>query len=126
MASAKRGLSLAFAISSWLIVIPVALAAPAAAPVPKVMLGYWSSTPSCTDRAAQLRVTATTAQVGNGPEQPIVYYPNDAARGQGAIHWRAEGNVDNFVYNAASHTIIHNGQGYHMPGRTSYHRCRPL
>jgi hypothetical protein len=95
----------------------------AAAPaVPSAMIGTWSSG-RCSDPSSLLVITATTAKLGKNPAEPVVYYPNDDGSGHGAIHWKQEGNVDNFVYLAATKKIVHNTQGYHMPGAVLYARC---
>ncbi len=62
---------------------------------------------------------------GHGEAAEIVYVPNDDGAGHGAIHWAQEGNVDNFVYAAGKDAIVHNVQGYHMPGAVLYQRCKP-
>lgn len=99
-----------------------ALVAAASAAVPSSMIGIWSSG-RCSDEGSRLVITATTAKLGTNPAEPIVYYPNDDGNGHGAIHWKEEGNVDNFVYVTATKKILHNTQGYHMPGAVLYARC---
>jgi hypothetical protein len=98
------------------------VAALAGSPVPKPMLGTWSSG-ACATKSAQLVIGPKVARLGTGNPMPIVYYANDDGAGNGAIHWREEGNVDNFVYVAAGTRIVHNTQGYHMPGQVVYKRC---
>jgi hypothetical protein len=101
--------------------VAILLAAVAAA-VPSNMIGTWSSG-RCSDQSSRLVITATTAKLGTSRAQKIVYYPNDDGAGHGAIHWQQEGNVDNFVYVSATKKIVHNVQGYHMPGAVLYARC---
>jgi hypothetical protein len=86
------------------------------------MVGTWS-TGSCTDASKLLVITATTAKMGTEPAAAIVYYPDDAGAGNGAIHWKEEGSVDNFVYVAEVKKLVHNTQGYGMPGKVAYVRC---
>jgi hypothetical protein len=92
------------------------------ASVPAAMIGTWAHG-SCASAANRLVVTATTAALGATTPQPIVYEADDAGPGRGAIHFQGEGSVDNFVYVAQSKTIVHNAQGYHMPGQVVYKRC---
>jgi hypothetical protein len=92
------------------------------APVPPAMLGTWTHA-SCSTKSALLAIGPKVAQLGTGRPMPIVYIANDDGAGNGAIHWRQEGNVDNFVYVAESKRIVHNTQGYHMPGQVVYTRC---
>jgi hypothetical protein len=92
------------------------------APVPPAMLGTWTHA-SCSTQSALLAIGPKVAQLGTGRPMPIVYIANDDGAGNGAIHWRQEGNVDNFVYVAESKRIVHNTQGYHMPGQVVYTRC---
>jgi hypothetical protein len=101
--------------------VAILLAAVAAA-VPSNMIGTWSSG-RCSQQSSRLVITATTAKLGTSRAQKIVYCPNDDGAGHGAIHWQQEGNVDNFVYVSATKKIVHNVQGYHMPGAVLYARC---
>ena len=100
----------------------VMLLAAGAAAVPSNMIGAWSSG-RCSDQSSRLVITATTAKLGKSPARKIVYYPNDDGAGHGAVHWQQEGNVDNFIYVSATKKIVHNVQGYHMPGAVLYARC---
>jgi hypothetical protein len=93
------------------------------APVPAAMLGTWSDASCSAGAASRLVIGPKVAKLGTGRPMPIVFYPDDTGKGRGAIHWREEGNVDNFVYDAASKRIVHNLQGYHMPGQVVYARC---
>lgn len=86
------------------------------------MLGTWSSG-SCSDADKLLVITPTTAKMGTSDSAAIAYAANDDGNGNGAIHWQAEGSVDNFVYDASNDRIIYNAQGYHMPGAVAYKRC---
>ena len=99
-----------------------ALPAPRTAPVPRAMLGTWSDG-ACGKPGTRLVIGPKVARLAGGRPMPIVYYSDDDGAGHGAIHWRGEGNVDNFVYLPASRRIVHNTQGYHMPGQILYQRC---
>jgi hypothetical protein len=101
----------------------LAAASARVAAVPAAMLGTWSDASCSAGAASRLVIGPKVAKLGTGRPMPIVYYPDDAGAGRGAIHWREEGNVDNFVYDAASKRIVHNLQGYHMPGQVLYRRC---
>ena len=90
--------------------------------VPKAMLGRWYHGP-CSHPDQRLTITPTRAKLGAQPAAGIVYYPNDDGAGNGAIHWRAQFSVDNFVYLAAHNRIVHNTQGYHMPDEVVFRRC---
>ena len=90
--------------------------------VPAAMLGTWSSG-SCSDPAKLVVITATTAKMGTGPAAGIIYVADDDGAGNGAIHWKEEGSVDNFVYVASTDKLVYNAQGYHMPGAVGYTRC---
>jgi hypothetical protein len=93
-------------------------------PIPSAMLGTWSSG-SCSDPSKLLLITATTVKMGTGPAASVVYVPDDDGAGNGAIHWTAEGSVDNFVLVTVDSTnkIVYNAQGYHMPGAVAYTHC---
>jgi hypothetical protein len=104
-----------------IVLLSVLLAAGSPA-VPSDMLGTWS-TGSCTDSSKLLVITATTAKMGTEPAAAIVYVPDDAGPGNGAIHWKEEGSVDNFVYVPEVKKLVHNTQGYGMPGKVAYVHC---
>ena len=40
-----------------------------------------------------------------------------------AIYWAEEGVIDNFVMGRTPHVLVHNTQGFHMPGEEGYARC---
>jgi hypothetical protein len=40
-----------------------------------------------------------------------------------AISWAKEGSVDNFVIGRNPNVLVHNTQGFHMPGEEGYARC---
>jgi hypothetical protein len=106
------------------VALGIVLVGATSAPVPRVMIGTWARG-SCARPADRLVISPQSAKVGTAAAAPIVYYPDDDGRGHGAIHWREEGNVDNFVYVRSRDVIVHNTQGYHMPGRVVYKRCTP-
>ena len=103
----------------------LALAATGPAPVPKAMLGTWTHG-ACAAKSASLVIGPKVARLGTGHPMPTVYIANDDGAGNGALHWRRAGNVDNFVYLPETKRIVHNTQGYHMPGQVTYTRCSSL
>lgn len=113
----------AAAIAGGMFCATVAPSSAAALAVPKTMIGTWAHG-NCASQKDRLVITSTTAALGTDEPKPVVYFTNDAGPGKGALHWREEGNVDNFVYLSAERTIVHNTQGYNMPGRVYYGRCR--
>jgi hypothetical protein len=90
--------------------------------IPTAMLGTWSMG-SCSDSSKLLVITPSTVQMATDPAAAVVYYPDDAGAGNGAIHWKEEGSVDNFVYVPSTNKIVHNTQGYGMPGAVAYSHC---
>ncbi len=97
------------------------LSATAGARVPSTMIGTWAHG-SCSDPASRLRITAATAALGTGKPAAIYYDANDGGS-HAALHWRQEYNVDNFVYVRETKRIVHNTQGFGMPGAVVYKRC---
>lgn len=106
-----------------LAVLLAAIPVPKTAPVPKAMLGTWSDSGCSGKSGTRLIIGPKVARLAGAHPMPIVYYVDDDGAGHGAIHWREEGNVDNFVYVPATKRIVHNTQGYHMPGQIIYQRC---
>jgi len=91
--------------------------------VPAAYLGRWARDGRCADPAALLVITPQTATLGRAAPAAIVYVPDDDGAGHGALHWRQEGVVDDFVFDQGSQTLVHHLQGSHMPGRLVYRRC---
>jgi len=96
--------------------------AAASAPVPKAMLGKWYHGP-CSHPDETLSIAKKRARIGHGRVGPIVYYPNDDGEGHGAIHWRSQFSVDNFVFYPTHNRIVHNAQGYGFPQQIVFRRC---
>lgn len=89
--------------------------------VPANMRGRWAHG-SCAIAANRLIVTRKTAKLGIAKPAAIYYDPG--AGGQGAaIHWNQEYVVDNFVYAPSLNAIVHNTQGFGMPGAVLYKKC---
>jgi hypothetical protein len=91
--------------------------------VPSVWLGTWNSA-HCGQSDTALVIRPTTARLGTGHFAPVHYIPDDDRQGHGgAIHWDQEYEVDNFVYRGNVDKIVHNTQGYGMPGQVVFTRC---
>jgi hypothetical protein len=112
------------ALASFFVLAPAAqaVAADHTAPVPSEMLGNWAHG-SCSAASNRLLITPTKAKLGVAQSAPIQYFPNDEGAGRGAIHWAQEYVVDNFVYDSTSKAVVHNTQGFGMPGQVVYKRC---
>lgn len=87
-------------------------------PVPPTMQGVWGRHGRCDLRLERLTITAHTAGWGRGPFQRVDYNEGD-----GSVGWVEEGVVDNFVIGGTPDTLVHNTQGFHMPGQDGYLRC---
>ena len=94
----------------------------AASDVPRAMIGTWAHG-NCASMKDRLVITPTVATFGTDQPKAIVYFTDDAGPGKGALRWREEYDVDNFVYESDRKMIIHNTQGYNMPGQVYYKRC---
>lgn len=86
--------------------------------VPANMRGVWGKHGRCDVPADRLTITSNRAGWGNGPFRPVDYSTDDHA-----IGWTVEGNVDNFVMGRTPNVLVHNTQGFHMPGEEGYTRC---
>lgn len=93
------------------------------APIPAAILGVWALDGRCDNVDDRLAITPGLAQWGSNPPAPIDYFPKDGPDGAAALHWTEEGVVDNFVYDAGHDVLIHNTQGYGMPGAERFDRC---
>jgi hypothetical protein len=92
----------------------------ASAKVPVNMRGLWGKHGRCDVGTERLTITANTAGWGKGPFDAVEYDPQFRA-----ISWAEEGVVDNFVIGRTSNVLVHNTQGFHMPGEEGYARCGP-
>ena len=88
--------------------------------VPVNLQGVWGKHGRCDVGMERLTITAHTAGWGKGPFDAVQYDPQF-----GAISWGEEGIVDNFVVGRTPDTLVHNTQGFHMPGEEGYARCGP-
>jgi len=86
--------------------------------VPASMRGIWGRRGRCDLPAERLTITGETAGWGKGPFHSIDY---DAKFN--AIFWTEEGAVDNFVSGRNPNILVHNTQGFNMPGQEGYARC---
>lgn len=116
-------------VAAWALIatvgIAVARAAPPgeAVPIPAAILGVWALDGRCDNADDRLAITQGLAQWGSNPPAPIDYFLNDGPAGEAALHWAEEGIVDNFVYDKSQDVLIHNTQGYGMPGAERFVRC---
>lgn len=95
-------------------------AVPSSPPVPIKMLGTWGKHGRCDLLAARLTITHHTAGWGKGPFHRIIYDPQSEVP---TIYWDEEGVVDNFVMGRTKNLLVHQTQGFHMPGEEGYARC---
>ena len=86
--------------------------------VPLNMQGIWGKHGRCDILADRLTITSHTAGWANGPFHRVIY-DNDT------ISWDQEYVVDNFVIGRSPDNLVHNTQGFHMPGEQGYARCGP-
>ena len=107
--------------AAWTACLLTAAGAASAQPpsaVPTDMQGVWGRHGRCDVAADRLTVTAHTAGWGNGKAGRVYY---DAT--MDAVMWQQEGVVDNFVRSSTPAILIHNTQGFDMPGEDGYARC---
>jgi len=86
--------------------------------IPPSMRGTWARHGRCDLLAERLTITAETAGWGRGPFRRVDYDSKFKA-----IFWTEEGVVDNFVMGRSANVLVHNTQGFHMPGQVGYARC---
>ena len=91
--------------------------------VPKAYRGVWARDGQCQSARNRLVLRDSTAQLGRGAPMPVILVPHDSPAGEDALHWAGEGNVDNFVLRRKPDAVVHNGQGYGMPGAELFRRC---
>ncbi len=103
----------------------LALSTMAAGPadVPAAFRGVWAEDGRCDASSARLVITDTAARLGAGQPQPVTFTPHDSPAGEDALHWSAEGEVDNFVLRHDPEMIVHNTEGYGMVGAAIFRRC---
>jgi hypothetical protein len=88
--------------------------------VPTGMQGVWGKHGRCDIASERLTITAHTAGWANGTPGKVDYDPQFKA-----VSWVEEYAVDNFVMGRAPNILIHNTQGFDMPGEEGYARCGP-
>ncbi|MDQ2858312.1 MAG: hypothetical protein M3R53_06630 [Candidatus Eremiobacteraeota bacterium] len=115
-----NNVSAAFVTAAFSIVLMGATAPP----VPRAYLGAWAHG-SCAKLDDRLVITATSAHFSTMRPENIYFDASRDGGEFGAVHWRREGDVDNFVYLEANDMLVHNTQGFHMPGVVAYKRCGP-
>lgn len=101
--------------------ILLTLASFAAAPVKSVpddMQGVWGKHGRCDISTDRLTISDHNARWGSEPFRPITFDDE-----QQSIYWDEEGVVDNFVRGQTRNVLVHNAQGFGMPGEEGYARC---
>jgi hypothetical protein len=88
--------------------------------VPASMQGTWGKNGRCDVPPDRLTITSTIAGWAEGYSGAVTYSADERA-----IHWDEEYETDNFVPGAHPDVIVHNTQGFHMPGQVGYARCGP-
>lgn len=88
------------------------------ATVPLNMQGTWGRHGRCDLVSERLTITARRAGSGKGQFSLVKYDPQFES-----IYWAEEGVVDNFVMGRTRDVLVHNTQGFHMPGEEGYARC---
>ena len=87
-------------------------------PVPLYMQGIWAKHGRCDVLADRLTIAGNLAGWGKKRMRRIRY--DDQLR---AVFWDEEYVVDNFVIGPNHEVLIHNTQGFGMPGEEGYGRC---
>lgn len=86
--------------------------------VPPDMQGIWGWHGRCDVAADRLTITQSSARWGKAPFMPVTFEAETQS-----INWMDEGAVDNFVRGKTGNVIVHNVQGFGMPGAQGYARC---
>jgi hypothetical protein len=103
-----------------LAVIALLSGAPTDPAVPTRMQGTCGKHGRCDLLTERLTIRSHSAGWGKGPFEKVYF---DNANGTPVIFWSEEGVVDNFVMGRNSNILIHNPQGFDMPGEEGYARC---
>jgi hypothetical protein len=82
------------------------------------MQGVWGKHGRCDLPHDRLTITAHKAGWGKRADGLVEYDPESRA-----VFWAEEGVVDNFVIGRTPRFLIHNTQGFGMPGEEGYVRC---
>ncbi|MDB5531426.1 MAG: hypothetical protein JWR51_4529 [Devosia sp.] len=93
--------------------------------VPADILGHWALDGQCDKADKSIHIDATTLAFGAQKGDAVEFMTDDSPAGNGAIHWSEEGVVDNFEFDTASGTLLHNTEGYGMGlAPEVYKRCK--
>lgn len=90
--------------------------------IPRAAQGIWAEAGKCQGRTVSF--TADTLQYKGEEPQAAYFAPGESPSGNGAIHYKEEGNVDNFEYAAGKDQMIYNPEGFGMGKPVLYKRCR--
>ena len=107
--------------SPFLLALTLAGAASPATSVPIQMQGTWAKHGRCDLLAERFTITRHAAGWGKGPFRRVIF-SNEISP---AIYWDEEGVVDNFVMGRTNNILVHNTQGFNMPGEEGLARCGP-
>jgi hypothetical protein len=101
----------------------ICLGAAAPAAVPDDFRGNWALGGRCDRPSARLVITGSSISFAGAPPRSVTFFEHDSPSGESALHWSEEGEVDNFVLRHDPTTIVHNTQGYGMPGAEIFKPC---
>ncbi|WP_244483224.1 DUF4087 domain-containing protein [Mesorhizobium sp. 1M-11] len=89
--------------------------------VPASAQGVWAEAGKCS--GTTVTFTAGTLQYKGQKAQAVFFAPKESPRGYGAIHYKQEGNVDNFEYADDKDQMLYNPEGFGMGKSVLYKRC---
>ncbi|MFE0015077.1 DUF4087 domain-containing protein [Mesorhizobium sp. NPDC059054] len=89
--------------------------------VPAAAQGVWAEAGKCS--GTTVTFTAGTLQYKGQKAQAVFFTPKESPRGYGAIHYKQEGNVDNFEYADDKDQMLYNPEGFGMGKSVLYKRC---
>lgn len=89
--------------------------------VPAAAQGVWAAAGKCS--GTTVTFTAKTLQYKGQKAQAVFFAPKESPRGYGAIHYKQEGNVDNFEYADDKDQMLYNPEGFGMGKPVLYKRC---
>jgi len=93
--------------------------------VPSDIIGHWAIDGACGKADKSIHIDATTLGFGEEKGDAVEFMTDDSPTGNGAIHWSEEGVVDNFEFDTANDTLLHNNEGYGMGSAPEvYKRCK--
>ena len=92
--------------------------------IPAELIGHWAIEGACDSADKSIHIDAASLAFGDQAGEAVEFMTDDSPAGNGAIHWSEEGVVDNFEFDTASDTLLHNTEGYGMGVAPEvYQRC---